>query len=136
MQALGGKHRDLPCQRQARVRGHRLAVEVIHRHQHLAARRLRAESGTSVPGIGQPRRSPSPVVPDQPGLVDVLAGDVEAEDGDRHMPAAVEDAHQFVAAHDLAAADAIGVGEHDVEGLDLGMGVEKGLRLGGRGARR
>ena len=32
-----------------------------------------------------------------------------------------------MAADDLAAADAIGVGEHDVESLDFGMGVEKGL---------
>ena len=44
LQALVGKHRDLTRQRMARVRRHRLAVEVVHRHQHLAARRLRAEA--------------------------------------------------------------------------------------------
>ncbi len=76
-------------------------------------------------------------IPDQPGLVDILAGDVEAEDRDRQMPAAFVEAHQFVAADDLAAADAVGVGQHDVEGLDLGMSVEKllgfvGCRTGGR----
>ena len=43
------------------------------------------------------------------------------------MPAVLVEARQFVAADDLAAADAVGVGEHDVEGLDLGMRVEKGL---------
>ena len=31
-------------------------------------------------------------VPDQPGVVDVLAGDVEPEDGARDLPAGVEDA--------------------------------------------
>ena len=43
------------------------------------------------------------------------------------MPAVRVEAEQFVAADDLAAADAIGVGEHDVECLDFGMRVEKGL---------
>ena len=76
-------------------------------------------------------------IPDQAGLVDILAGDVEAEDRDRQMPAALVEASKLVAADDLAAADAVGVGEHDVEGLDVGMGVEKGLgfvdgRTGGR----
>ena len=42
-----------------------------------------------------------------------------------------------MAADDLAAADAVGVGEHDVERLDLGMGVEEGLGFieGGTGRR-
>ena len=41
-----------------------------------------------------------------------------------------------MAADDLAAADAVGVGQHDVERLDLGMGVEKGFGLIDCGARR
>src|SRR5690606_11967560 len=35
----------------------------------------------------------------------------------------------FVAADDLAAPDAIGVGEHDVEGFDFGVGFEESQRL-------
>ena len=59
--------------------------------------------------------------------MDILAGDVEAEDGDRHVPAALVDGGKLVAADDLAAADAVGVGELDVEGFDLRVRIEKRL---------
>ena len=75
-------------------------------------------------------------IPDQPGFVNILAGDVEAEDRDRQVPPAFVEAHQLMAADDLAAADAVGVGQHDVESLDLGMGVEKLLRFVDRRAGR
>ena len=103
------------------------AVEMVHRHQHLAARRLRAVERHQRAGDRPAAQVAVAGIPDQAGLVDVLAGDVEAEDRDRQMPAALVEAEQFVAADDLAAADAVGVGEHDVEGLDLGMRVEEGL---------
>ena len=61
--------------------------------------------------------------------MDVLAGDVEPEDRDRQVPAALVEARQLVAADDLAATDAVDVAEHDVEGVDVGIGVEKGARL-------
>ena len=131
VQALGREHLDLPRQRQARIGGHRRAVEMVHRHQHLAARRLGAVERHQRAGDRPGAQVAVAGVPDQPGFVHVLAGDVEAEDRDRHMPAALVDAHQFVPADDLAAADAIGVGQHDVEGFDLGMGVEKGLASAG-----
>ena len=123
------KRVDLPRQRMARVRGHRRAVELVHRHQHLAARRAGAVQRLQRAGDRPAAQIAVAGIPDQAGLVDILAGDVEAEDGDRQMPAALVEAHQFVAADDLAAADAVGVGQHDVEGLDLGMGVEKVLRF-------
>ena len=129
MQALFGKACDLPRQRVARVGRHRRAVEMVHRHQHLAARRLRAVQRLQRAGDRPAAQVAVAGIPDQPGLVDILAGDVEAEDRDRQMPAALIEADQLVAADDLAAADAVGVGEHDVERLDLGMGVEKRLGL-------
>ena len=61
--------------------------------------------------------------------MDILARNVEAEDRDRQMPALLVQAHQLVAADNLAAADAVGVGQHDVECLDLGMGIEEDLGL-------
>ena len=103
------------------------AVEMVHRHQHLAARRLRAVQRHQRAGDRPAAQVAVAGIPDQPGLVDILAGDVEAEDRDRQMPAACVEAGQFVAADDLAAADAVGVGEHDVESLDLGMRIEKRL---------
>jgi hypothetical protein len=115
-----------------RVARHRLAVEMVHAHQDLATwragavqrnQRSRQRPGAQVAIAG---------VPDQAGLVDILAGDVETEDRDRHVPAAGVDAGQFVAPDDLAASDAIGVGEHDVEGLDLRVCGEKCLRFAAR----
>ena len=84
-------------------------------------------SGTSVPGIGQPRRSPSPESQISPvsWTSSPVMSRPRIEIGRCRPP--VVDARQLVAADDLAAADAIGVGQHDVEGLDLGMGVEKGF---------
>jgi hypothetical protein len=64
-------------------------------------------------------------VPDQAGLVDILACDVEAEDRDRQMAAVFVEAEEFMPPDDLAAADAVGVGEHDIERLDFRVGVEK-----------
>ena len=61
--------------------------------------------------------------------MDVLAGDVEAEDRDRQMPAMLVKAKEFVPPDDLAAADTVGVGQYDVERLDVRMGVEKGPGL-------
>ncbi len=73
-------------------------------------------------------------IPDQAGLVHILAGDVEAEDGDWQMPSAFVKAHQFVASDDLSAADAVRVDQHDVESLDLWMDIQKRLCLVGRRA--
>ena len=67
------------------------AVQRVHRHQHLAARRGVPCSGTSVPGIGHARRSPSPES-QSARFVNVLAGDVEAEHRDRQVPPAFVEA--------------------------------------------
>ena len=88
LQALFGERIDLPRQRMARVGGHRRAVEMIHRHQQLAARRRGAVQRHQRAGDRPAAQVAIAGIPDQPGLVDVLAGDVEAEDRDRQMPAA------------------------------------------------
>ena len=71
---------------------HRRAVEMVHRHQHLAARRLGAVQRLQRAGDRPGAQVAVAGIPDQPGLVDVLAGDVEAEDRDRHVPAALVEA--------------------------------------------
>ena len=127
LQPFFGEGSDLSRQGVARIGAHRRAVEMIHRHQHLAARRAGA-----VERLQRARDRPGPEIavagiPDQPGLVHVLAGDVEAKDRDRQMAAVFVQRRQFVTADDLAAADPVGVGEHDVEFLHLGLRFEEGL---------
>ena len=127
MQPLRREGLNLARQSVARVRAHRLAVEMIHRQKHLAARRAGA-----VKRLQRARDRPGAQVavagiPDQAGFVDVLAGDVEAEDGDRHVAAALVDRQQLVAADDFSPANAVGVGEQDVEGLNVRMGIQKRL---------
>ncbi len=100
-----------------------------HRHQQLAAGGLVPCSGTSVPGNGPGTQVAVAGIPDQPGLVNVLAGDVEPQNGDRQVAAGSVDALQFVAPDDLAAADAVCVGQDDVDRLDGWIGIEEGQRL-------
>ena len=126
LQSLFGERGDLSCQRVARVGEHRLAVEMVHRHQHLAPRRAGAVQRHEGPGDRPAAQIAVAGVPDQSGLVHILAGDVEAENRDRQMAAMLVQGRQFVAADDLAAADPVGIGEHDVESLDLGMRLEEG----------
>ena len=92
MQALRGEGVDLARQRMARVGGHRRAVEMVHRHQHLAARRAGAVQRLQRAGDRPGAQVAVAGIPDQAGLVDILAGDVEAEDRDRQMPAVLVEA--------------------------------------------
>ena len=60
----------------------------------------------------------------------ILAADIQAQDRDRQMPPGFEHAQQFMPPDDLAAANAIGIVQHDVKGLDLGVSIQKGFGLG------
>jgi hypothetical protein len=75
-------------------------------------------------------------VPDQAGFVDIFTGNVEAENGDRHMTAVFIDARQVHGGAGSCAPDAIGVGQDDVEGFDFGMGIKECRSLGRRRAGR
>ena len=129
MEILAGHGLDLPAQRVARICTHRRAVEVIHGQQHLAARRAGAEQRLQRAGQGPAAQVAIARIPDQAGLVDILAGDIEAEDGDRQVAAILVEPEQLLAADDLAAPDAVRIRKHDVEGFDVRMGGEEFLRL-------
>jgi hypothetical protein len=100
------------------------------RHEHLAARRLGVVQRHQRAGDRPGAQVAVALIPDQAGFVDILAADVEAQDRDRQMPPALVEGQKLMPADDLAAADAVGIVQHDVEGLDLGMGGQEGLGLG------
>ncbi|OIQ68947.1 hypothetical protein GALL_494560 [mine drainage metagenome] len=129
-QPLDGQGIDLTLQRMARVRGHQRAIQMIHRHEHLVARRCGAMQRHQRARNGPSAQIAIALIPDQPGFMHILAANIEAQDRDRQMPPAGEERHQFVAPDDLAAPDAIGVVQHDIKRFNLGMGGQKGLGLG------
>ena len=45
------------------------------------------------------------------------------------MPAVLVDARKLMPADDLAPPDAVHIGKHDVEGLDVAICIEKALRF-------
>ena len=113
----------------ARIGGGRLALGIEHGEHELArgrsepwrelqAARDRARGHVGVAGI-----------PDQPGVVDVLARDVEPENGAGDLAPGIEDAFQLFAAHRLAAQHTGRIGDHDLHGVDIGVFGEKGLEL-------
>ena len=52
----------------------------------------------------------------------IFAANVQAKNGNRQMPPTLVEGQQLMPANDLAAPDAVGVCEHDVKGVDLGVG--------------
>jgi hypothetical protein len=117
----------------ARVTRRRRAIQLVHAYQELA-------SGRHLPGRTHERAGNRPagpvgvaVFPHQAGLLDVGAGDVETEDRAGQIAAVAVDARQLVTPHALAAADAVGIGEDDLDIRDIGIRGEEFLRLA-RGA--
>src|SRR5262245_14764041 len=102
---------------------------MVHRHQYLSARRAGAVKRLQRAMYRPCSEIAVAGIPDQPGLVDVLAGDIEAEDRDRQMAAALVHGAKLMPAYDLAPADAVGIRQHDVERLDLRIGFQKRLRF-------
>ena len=126
-----GRHRiDLTLQGMARVGCHGLTVERILGQEHLAPRRVGAMQRHQCSGDRPGPNVAIALIPDQAGFMHVLAADIQTKDRDRHMPPALVDRQQFVATDDLAAPDAVAVMQHNVKGLDLGVGGQKGLGLG------
>ena len=134
-QPLAGHGIDLRLQRMARVRCHRRALKRIKRHQHLATRWHGAMQWLQRAGNGPGPQVAIPLIPDQPGFVHILAADIEAQDRDRQEPPRLVEGQQLVPPDDLAPPDPVGIVQHDIEGLYLGVGIKKGLRLGDGGAR-
>ena len=129
-QPLARQRIDLPLQGVARVRGHLAAVEIVERQEHLAPRRGGAGQRHQRAGDGPGAAVAVALVPDQAGFMHILAADVEAQDRDRHVPARLVDRQKLMAADDLAAPDAVGIVQDDVERLDLGMRGEEGFGFG------
>src|SRR5690606_8077225 len=110
-----GKRIDLALQRMAGVARHWVAVEVVHRQEHLPARRVSAVQWHQRAGDRPGPQVPIAGVPDQARLVNILADDIEAKDRDRQVAAVLINALQLVAAYDLPTADAIGIRQDDVK---------------------
>ena len=106
-QALGGHGIDLPLQGVARVGGHGVAVEIVERHQHLAARRLGGVQGHQRAGDGPCAQVTIALIPDQAGFMDILAADIQTEDGNRQVATVVVKGKEFMPADDLATADPV-----------------------------
>ena len=107
VQPLGGQRINLPLQGVARVRGHRAAVQFIDAHQHLTARRVGAVQGGQRAGNGPAATVAVTLIPDQTGLVDILAADIQTQDRHRQMAATLVNGQQLMAADDLAPANAV-----------------------------
>ena len=121
-----------PRQGVARIGRGRPAVQFEHRAEDLPG-------GPVEPGRTAERAGNRPAAlvgvadgPDQPGAFDVLAGDVETEDRARHVAAGRVQRGQFLAGDVLAATDAAGVGDDELDGFDVRIGVEECLRFGRR----
>ena len=113
---------DLALQRVAGVGGHDLAVQLVERQEDLGPRRRGVVQGLQRAGDRPGAQVAVALVPDQAGFMHVLATDIEAEDRNRHVPTRFVEACQLVPADDLAAPDAVRIVQHDVDGLNLGMG--------------
>ena len=60
-------------------------------------------------------------LPDQPGVLDVVAVDAQAEDGAGQRPAVLVHGEQLVAVQQLAARHAVGVEDEQLEQFDIGV---------------
>ncbi len=109
----------------------RPAVQLEHRAEHLrrgprqpagASQRARHRAAALV-GIAHR--------PDEAGVLDVLAGDVEPEDRSGDVAAAAVERVQLLARDVLAAPDAVQVGDHQLHGLDVGVPLEERARFVG-----
>ena len=117
----------------ARIGSHRRAIELEEGEPHFAARRRG-------PGQGDERAGDRPsapvgiaIGPDEAGFLHILAGDIEAEDGTRQVPAGTKDRQKLVSSDDLAAGDAVEVDQDEIEGGDLRVGGEEGFGFGNVG---
>ena len=114
----------------ARVRCHRLAVKIVDRHQHLTARWFGALQRAKRAGDGPGPPVPIALIPDQAGVVHVFTTNIQTKDGNRQMPPALVKRQQLMPPDDLATANAVGVGQHDIEGVDIGVRGQKSLGFG------
>ena len=133
VEAFGGHCIHLPLQGVAGVRGHLAAVKIIQRHEHFAAGRVGAHQRHQRAGDGPSAAVAVALIPDQAGFMHILATDIEAQNGNRHMAAGFVDRQKFMAADDLAAPDAVAVVQDDVERFNFRMGGKEGFGFGGGG---
>ncbi len=80
---------DLPLQGVTRVRCHGIAIQIVKRHQHLAARRLGGVQRHQRAGDRPGAQVAIALIPDQAGFMHILATDIQTEDGNRQMTPAV-----------------------------------------------
>ena len=128
---ISGRGQPLDHARQhvARVGARRRAVQFVHRAEHLPGRPRQPRRTAERPRHRAALQVCVADFPDEAGLLDVLAGHVEAEDRARHVAASGIQRRQFRTVDVLAAADAVRVGDHELYGLDVRVCVEEGARL-------
>ena len=136
MEAALLQQRQLAYQCVARVGRARYPFEVVHRDHHLAARRRRPGQRLQGAGDRPDDLVAVAVVPDEACFLDVLARDVESENGGWQVAPVPVQGQEFVAADHLAAADPVGIDDDDIDGLDVGVTGQEFLCLRYAGAAR
>ena len=117
-------------QHAARVEVVGRAVEIADRGNVLSRRFFRPGNALQAAGHRPHQHVAVTLVEDETGLRHVLARHVEDERRNRHEAAILPGGDHLVAAQDLAAGDAADIGPDDVDALDVGIGVKKGLGFG------
>ena len=112
------------------------AIEIVEAEQDLA--RGPRHPGCKLQGAGN---GPGELVliapvPNQPCLLHILAGDVEAHDGAGQRAAFLIDPRESGGAQQLAARDARGIGHEGLGRFQIGIGLEEGFDLPGLRAPR
>ena len=119
---LGFELLDHPDQQLARIgRRGRQAFGRVHRHLHSGGGHL--PPGQAHQAAGQRIGAAIDIahLPDQAGILDILALDGQAKHGARQRPAALVQRQQLLTVQQLAARHAIGVEDEQLDQLDIGV---------------
>lgn len=132
---LGGHHRVIALALQRVDGAHQEVARIgdaggqalarVHADLHRRRRDLPPGQAHQAAGQGVGAAVDVADVPDQAGVLDILAVHCQPQDGARQRPAAAVDGQQFVAVQQFAAWHAIGVEDEQFEEFDIGIGGQE-----------